>query len=87
MPAYFENTNIDTSSIAYPKTGIRLLKYVKTAYGLEVLEKIAKGDFIVWFDRKAIKFDTNFSNFRVKEDTTIRVRVELKDNVDEDFFA
>lgn len=90
MPSYLEDTNIDTLSLAYPKTGIRLLKFVKTVYGLDVLEKIKKGDLIVWFNTTYVTFDENFRNYRVHPMTDVKVKIEekYKDNeVPEDFFA
>jgi hypothetical protein len=73
MTAYLEDTKIDTSSIEYLKTGIRLLKFVKTVYGDEVFEKIKKGELLVWSHRH-IKFDDHFRDYRVHAMTEIKVK-------------
>lgn len=78
MTASLENILIDTSSIEYPKTGIRLLKFIKTVYGDEVLEKIKKGVFLVMLGRNIIRFDENFRNYRVHEDTDIDVSFSIE---------
>ena len=88
MPSYIEDKKIDTSSIAYSKTGIKLLEFVNTVYGCDVLAKLIRGDLTLFFNGKEVKFDKNFRNRRVKEDTTIMLRRELKYNeIDMDIFA
>ena len=77
MTAYKEDTIVDTSSIEYSNTGIRLLKFVKTVYGNEVLDGVQKGKYVVWFNETVVKFDTSFRNYRVKEKTSVNVKREV----------
>jgi hypothetical protein len=76
MTAYLEYEEIDTSQIEYPKTGIRLLKFVKTVYSDEVLEKIDKGILALLLNENYIEPNDNFSNYRVHADTKIEVEVD-----------
>lgn len=73
MTVYLDGKEIDTSHIEYPKTGIRLLKFVKIAFGDEVLEKIEKGELVVWSHRH-IKYDKDFRNYRIHRMTEIKVK-------------
>jgi hypothetical protein len=76
MPAYIEDRIIDTSSIKYSKTGIKLLIFIATVFGLVGLEEIKRGQLIVWFNKTEVKFDA-FRNYRVKEDTSVNVKREV----------
>lgn len=78
MPSFLEDVRIDTASVIYPKTGIRLPKFVTNAYGNDIINKIKKGDFIIFFNGKNIKYNKNFRNYRVKEDTTVVVKPDAK---------
>jgi hypothetical protein len=78
MPSYIEDSLIDTSSIEYPQTGIRLLSFVITVYGRDVLEKLKKGKLMLFFNENSVTFDKNFRNRRVKEDTNVHVIDEEK---------
>jgi hypothetical protein len=59
MPSFYENTEIDTSSIKYSKTGIRLLKFFIKLFGLDKLEKVKKGELIVMYNGEVLKYDEN----------------------------
>ncbi len=88
MTSYNENTQIDTSSIVFSKTGIRLLKFINNVFGIEVLEKVKTGDFVLMFNGKELKYNKNFRNRRVKEDTTVVVeRNTIQLEIDEEIFA
>lgn len=82
MTAYLEDEKIDTSPIIYPETGIRLTKFVKTVYGDKILEMIEKGVLVLRLNRDPIKFDENFRNYRVHEDTIIEVNVSKEINAE-----
>lgn len=81
MPAYLEGTTLDTSSIEYSKTGIRLLKFVKTVYENDVFEQIEKGDLIVWFNSRELEYDDHFRDNRVHVSTHVNVKNKDEEGV------
>lgn len=88
MPAFLENDRIDTSSIVYSETGIRLLKFVKNVFGDDVLEKIKKGEMVIMFNRNELKYNEKFRDRRVKEHTDVTVRYDaIQVEIPEDMFS
>jgi hypothetical protein len=73
MPSFNENIEIETSSIQFSKTGIRLLKFITIAFGRDVLSKLKKSELVVLFNGRELKYNENFRKYRVKEDTDVKV--------------
>lgn len=88
MPAYLENDRIDTSSLTFSKTGIRLLRFITIVFGSAILEKIKKSQLVVLIRGKEIKYDGHFRDHRIKEHTEVILREYIPDAIiDDDFFV